>query len=90
MSSPTLEPAAEPVEARLPAEARRRGRARADPGLPKEMGVMLVAVGSLGWLLPGMVGTPALIAGGLVLWPKAFGKVETWFQRDIRNCITKA
>ncbi len=42
---------------------------------------MLVAVGSLGWLLPGMVGTPALIAGGLVLWPRAFGKVESWFER---------
>jgi hypothetical protein len=49
--------------------------------LPREMGVMLVAVGSLGWLLPGMVGTPALIAGGLVLWPRAFGKVESWFER---------
>jgi hypothetical protein len=28
-----------------------------------------------------VVGTPAMIAGGLVLWPKAFSKVENWFER---------
>ena len=49
--------------------------------LPREVGAMLVTVGVLGWILPGMAGTPALIAGGLVLWPGAFGKVEEWFQR---------
>ena len=49
--------------------------------LPKEVGVMLMTVGVLGLVLPGVVGTPAMIAGGLVLWPKAFGKVENWFER---------
>ncbi|MGC8640215.1 MAG: hypothetical protein ACP5XB_10115 [Isosphaeraceae bacterium] len=49
--------------------------------LPKEVGVMLLTVGALGFMLPGVVGTPAMIAGGLVLWPKAFGKVENWFER---------
>lgn len=49
--------------------------------LPKEVGLMLVSVGALGMVLPGMMGTPALIAGGLVLWPKAFGRVEDWFGR---------
>jgi hypothetical protein len=49
--------------------------------LPKEVGVMLMTVGVLGFVLPGVVGTPAAIAGGLVLWPKAFGKVENWFER---------
>jgi hypothetical protein len=49
--------------------------------LPKEVGAMLVSVGVLGFVLPGMVGTPAIIAGGLVLWPKTFGKIESWFQR---------
>jgi hypothetical protein len=48
--------------------------------LPKEVGVLLVSVGVLGWVLPGMAGTPALLAGGLVLWPGAFGKLEGWFQ----------
>jgi len=49
--------------------------------LPREVGVMLMTVGVLGFILPGVVGTPAAIAGGLVLWPKAFGKVENWFER---------
>jgi hypothetical protein len=48
--------------------------------LPKEVGVMLMTVGVLGLALPGVVGAPAMIAGGLVLWPKAFGKVENWFE----------
>jgi hypothetical protein len=48
--------------------------------LPKEVGVMLMTVGVLGLVLPGVVGAPAMIAGGLVLWPKAFGKVENWFE----------
>ena len=42
---------------------------------------MLMTVGVLGLILPGVVGTPAAIAGGLVLWPKAFGRVENWFER---------
>jgi hypothetical protein len=49
--------------------------------LPKEVGVMLMTVGVLGFVLPGVVGTPAVIAGGLVLWPKQFAKVENWFER---------
>jgi hypothetical protein len=48
--------------------------------LPKEVGAMLVAVGLLGVALPGMMGTPAIIAGGLVLWPRTFGKVDAWFR----------
>ncbi len=47
--------------------------------LPKELGVLLASVGVLGFVLPGVAGTPALIAGGLVLWPKTFSKVEGWF-----------
>jgi hypothetical protein len=49
--------------------------------LPREVGVMLMTVGVLGLVLPGIVGTPAFLAGGLVLWPKGFGKVENWFER---------
>lgn len=48
--------------------------------LPKELGILLASVGVLGIVLPGIAGTPALIAGGLVLWPKTFGRVENWFQ----------
>jgi hypothetical protein len=49
--------------------------------LPKETGVMLVSVGLLGLVLPGIAGAPAILAGGLVLWPGTFGKLESWFER---------
>ena len=49
--------------------------------LPKDVGVMLVAVGACGMVLPGMVGGPAILAGGLALWPKAFNRVDSWFGR---------
>lgn len=48
--------------------------------LPKELGVMLVSAGVIGVVLPGP-GAPALVAGGLILWPEGFGRVERWFQR---------
>jgi hypothetical protein len=49
--------------------------------LPKEVGVMLITAGIVGFILPGP-GAPAIIAGGLVLWPKAFGKLESWLERS--------
>ncbi len=49
--------------------------------LPKEVGVLLVVAGVGGMLLPGPVGTPILILGGVVLWPSAFQKLENWFER---------
>lgn len=49
--------------------------------LPKEVGVMLLSAGVVGFVMPGP-GTPAIIAGGLVLWPQGFGKVEGWFQQQ--------
>jgi uncharacterized membrane protein YbaN (DUF454 family) len=48
--------------------------------LPKEVGVMLITAGIVGFILPGP-GTPAIIAGGLALWPKAFSKLESWLER---------
>lgn len=48
--------------------------------LPKEVGVMLITAGIVGLILPGP-GTPAIIAGGLALWPAAFGKLELWLER---------
>lgn len=48
--------------------------------LPKELGVMLITAGIVGFILPGP-GAPAIIAGGLVLWPEAFGKLESWLER---------
>ena len=48
--------------------------------LPKEVGVMLMTVGVLGLALPGVVGAPCNDRGRPGPWPKAFGKVENWFQ----------
>jgi len=53
--------------------------------MPKEVGVMLISVGVLGVVLPAVAGGPALVAGGLVLWPKAFGRVERWLERRFPN-----
>ena len=41
---------------------------------------MLITAGIVGFILPGP-GTPAIIAGGLALWPRAFGKLESWLER---------
>ena len=48
--------------------------------VPKEVGVMLITAGIVGVILPGP-GVPAIIAGGLALWPDAFGKLESWLVR---------
>jgi hypothetical protein len=47
---------------------------------PKDLGLILVSAGVIGVVLPGP-GVPALVAGGLILWPEAFGKVERWLQK---------
>ena len=41
----------------------------------------MISVGALGVVLPGMAGVPAVIAGGLVFWPKTFGPLEGWLGR---------
>ncbi len=48
--------------------------------LPREVGAMLVSVGVLGVVLPGIAGVPALVVGGLVLWPEGFKRVDHWFR----------
>ena len=40
--------------------------------MPKEVGVLLIVSGIGGILLPGPVGTPFLLLGCLMLWPRAF------------------
>jgi hypothetical protein len=51
------------------------------PALPPEIGVLLTMVGTAGVVLPGVVGAPFLLAGGIALWPSAFRKVETWLMK---------
>lgn len=49
--------------------------------LPPEIGTMLIAIGIAGILLPGPIGTPMLIAGALVYWPKTFAPLERSFAK---------
>jgi hypothetical protein len=49
--------------------------------LPPEVGAVLLAVGVVGVLVPGPVGTPLLLAGGLALMPGVFGRFERWVER---------
>ncbi len=49
--------------------------------LPKELGVLLLAAGVAGLILPGPMGVPALMAGGFVLWPGASGRMALWLKR---------
>ena len=49
--------------------------------LPAPIGVLLVGAGVAGLALPGPMGTPLILAGGLVLAPKTFGKVEQFLEQ---------
>jgi hypothetical protein len=49
--------------------------------MPREVGWLMVSIGVMGVALPGIVGTPALLAGGLMLWPKGFRAVNSWVRR---------
>jgi hypothetical protein len=49
--------------------------------LPPEIGVLLLVIGTAGILLPGPVGSPFLVAGGIALWPAGFRNVERWFMK---------
>jgi hypothetical protein len=53
--------------------------------LPREVGALLLTFGVAGLILPGPIGTPAILAGGLVLWPGAFGRVTGWMRRRSPN-----
>jgi hypothetical protein len=76
-SAPTEE---EPVARRPVRKARSKPPHRLEK-LPSEIGMLLIVVGVAGVLLPGPVGTPFLVAGGLALWPSGFQKLEDWMQK---------
>lgn len=48
---------------------------------PKEVGLLLVFAGLGGILLPGPIGTPILILGGVILWPRAFRGLDAFLER---------
>lgn len=66
----------------MPAEPEQSSRiAHRLETLPPEIGAFLIVVGAAGILLPGPVGSPFLVAGGIALWPSAFRKTEGWLER---------
>ena len=46
-----------------------------------EIGVLLIVSGIAGIILPGPVGTPLLILGCVIIWPKSFKRVNMFFAR---------
>ena len=63
------------------AEARHQESMEMLGKLPPEIGMLLIISGIAGVLLPGPVGMPLLIAGGVTMWPKTFEPIERWFSR---------
>ncbi|WP_165227177.1 hypothetical protein [Aquisphaera insulae] len=70
----------EPVEGAA-AVPDRRPAGRPDPEpFPKELSLLLIVAGVGGILLPGPVGMPFLVVGGLSLWPRAASPADRWFR----------
>ena len=53
--------------------------------LPPEVGAVFLAVGVVGVIIPGPIGAPFLLAGGLVLMPNFFNKFEHWIEKKLPN-----
>ncbi len=49
--------------------------------MPKEVGILLVVAGVGGLVFPGPIGTPFLLLGGVILWPRLFERLELRFER---------
>ena len=76
-SEPALTSPPPPADPAIAAETDGTDQVRL-PALPPEVGILLTVVGTAGVVLPGVVGAPFLLAGGIALWPSAFRKVERW------------
>ena len=46
--------------------------------LPRDMGWLLFTAGVVGMVMPGVLGTPFLVLGGLMLWPWTNRRAERW------------
>jgi hypothetical protein len=53
--------------------------------MPTEVGILLIVSGIGGILLPGPVGTPFLVLGCMMLWPKAFHRVGICLESHLPN-----
>jgi hypothetical protein len=48
------------------------------PKIPRDAGLLLTTAGILGLVVPGVVGMPFLILGGLILLPQSRSRAEGW------------
>lgn len=55
--------------------------------LPRDVGWMLFSVGVAGFILPGIVGFPFMIAGGLILWPKSEQRILKWAEKSPKGML---
>jgi hypothetical protein len=52
------------------------GKTANSRAISQEVGALLIVSGIAGILLPGPVGTPLLILGCVMVWPKAFERID--------------
>jgi len=50
--------------------------------LPKDVGWLLITAGVLGLILPGVIGTPLLVLGSLMVWPSSQKKAGQWLSGE--------
>jgi len=48
--------------------------------LPTEVGVILIGIGMVGIVLPGMIGVPLIVTGSAALMPQTIAPIERWFE----------
>ena len=74
-------PVADAVEQSQNEDTAADGTRRRIRRLPPEVGAVLITVGVAGVILPGPIGAPFLLAGGLALMPSVFGRFERWIEK---------
>lgn len=50
--------------------------------LPKDVGWLLFTAGIMGLIVPGVIGTPFLVLGSLMIWPWSQARAEKWLAGD--------
>lgn len=50
--------------------------------LPHDVGWMLFGVGFAGFVAPGILGLPFMVAGGMILWPKTTSRLQSLLLRN--------
>jgi hypothetical protein len=68
-----------------PSETGSEGHGLVLEALPKEIGILLIVAGIGGVLLPGPFGTPFVLVGGMILFPKSFTGLDRRFRDRFPN-----